>query len=73
MITALISTVKEPYNGDNLNAKIAALSALGNIALLTETHSSLLAPDVDLLRVMIRISREHELQPRQMAIKFLAR
>jgi hypothetical protein len=67
-----MKTVREPNNADNLNAKIAALSALGNIALLTETHPSLLAPDVDLFRVMIRISREHELQPRQMAIKFLA-
>lgn len=72
MLLSLMKTVKEPNNADNLNAKIAALSALGNIALLTETHPSLLAPDIDLFRVMIRISREHELQTRQMSIKFLA-
>ena len=72
MLLALMKTVKEPMNDDNLNAKIAALSALGNIALLSETHPSLLSPDVDLFRVMIRTSREHELQTRQMAIKFLA-
>jgi hypothetical protein len=55
MLATLVNVVREEYNADNHEAKIAALSALGNIALLTETHPSLLAPDVDLFRVMIRV------------------
>lgn len=55
MLHSLIKTIKEPNTADNLNAKIAALSAMGNIALLAENHPAMLAPDLDLLRVMIRV------------------
>lgn len=72
MIYSLLQTVREENTADNLPAKIAALSALGNISLLQDTHASMLAPDLELFKIMIRISREHELQPRQMAVKFLA-
>ena len=72
MLYSLLQTVREENTADNLPAKIAALSALGNIALLQDTHASMLAPDLELFKIMIRVSREHELQPRQMAVKFLA-
>jgi len=72
MLNSLLQTVREDNTPDNLGAKISALSALGNIALLQDTHPAMLAPELELFKIMIRISREHELQPRQMAVKFLA-
>ena len=55
MLNSLIKTIREDNTGDNLKSKVAALSAMGNIALLTETHPALMAPDIDLFRVMIRV------------------
>ena len=55
MLSSLIKTIREDNTGDNLKSKVAALSAMGNIALLTETHPALMAPEIDLFRVMIRV------------------